>query len=62
MELLHKTDGLVRKETANVAKQNLKLQSRGQKVTDARREAEVFDSWMTDFVSWFEYRITASLN
>lgn len=52
MELLHKTDGLVRKETAHVARHNLKLQSKGQRVSDQRKEAEVFYSWLTEFVSY----------
>lgn len=51
-ELRHKTDGLVRKETALVAKHNLKLKSRGQLVSELRKEAEVYDSWLTEFVSY----------
>lgn len=52
MDLRHKVDVLFRKEAASIAKQNLKLQSRGQQVSEARREAEVFNCWMDGFVSY----------
>lgn len=51
-DLLHKTDALVHTETVHVRRHNLKLQSRGQHVSDQRKEAEVMESWMTEFVSF----------
>lgn len=51
MELLHKTDTLVRKETTHIARHNLKLQSRGQHVSEQRKEGEIYASWLSEFVS-----------
>lgn len=48
--LLQRTDPLIRDEVSVVASENARLRGRGANVSLERRDAEVYSSWMQDFV------------